>query len=72
MLITLLIPALLFSCGKKQEKGVTFDLLWGVEIKPVKHNTKLVKDQNYTTIAKYNEDGSISDDFKIMVITNLH
>lgn len=72
MLVTLSIPAFLFSCGKKQEKGVTFDLLWGVEIKPVEHNTKLVENQEYTTIAKYNKDGSISNDFKIMVITDPH
>ncbi|MCQ2794770.1 MAG: metallophosphoesterase [Bacilli bacterium] len=48
------------------------DLLWGTEIKPVSHTTKLIKDQEYTTIAKYNEDGSISDDFKIMILTDTH
>ena len=66
------IPIFLLSCANSQNKGVTFKLLWGTEIKPVANNTKIVANQNYTTIAKYNENGSISDDFKVMAITDTH
>lgn len=73
------------SCsGGNEEKGVTYNLLWNLKVEKVKyedeHYIKLIEDESvypyakkYTTIAKYNKDGTISDKpLKVLALTDLH